>query len=320
MTIWVGEPPVAAPRAVRIPVLETHRVLQLARPGRLQPWLGPALRGLTGGRLKARACRHSVTLQLQLWKYCRGCPLRPGCAYGETIEGGDPEAADATRPVVIAPDYPCPERGRAGDRIPLRITFIGEAAAAHAAELWEALRIGGADPGLGLGQDHVLFDVLPGDRPDRTVRLELTNPRAETAQVEKVRVVFTSPLILKTRETGGPRRLITRPSLADLLRGWESLAGLLAAIGSPLPAEWLAEVAELAAGIPTIRAELTTMRQSKSSHRTHEQWDEEGITGWVEYGPLPRGLLRWLEGAGRLHVGTHRVAGAGGWQVSPPRS
>lgn len=319
MTVRAGRCAVTGPRAVRVPVLETHRVLQLARAGRLQPWLGPALRGLAGGRLKARTCRHSVALQLQHWTYCRGCPLRSGCAYGETIEGGDPEAADATRPVVIAPTYPCPERGRAGDRIRVRITFIGEEAAAHAEQVWEALRIGGADPGLGLGPDRVLFDVLPGDQPDRPVRLELTDPGAETAQVEKVRVVFTSPLVLKTRETGGRRRLITRPSLADLLRGWESLAGLLAAIGSPVPAEWLAEVVRLAARVPTISTELTVVRQFKSSHRTHEQWDEEGITGWAEYGPLPRGLMRWLEAAGRLHVGTHRVAGAGGWQVTPPR-
>ncbi len=34
-------------------VLLSERILRIARPGRLQPWLGPAIRGLTGGRLRA---------------------------------------------------------------------------------------------------------------------------------------------------------------------------------------------------------------------------------------------------------------------------
>src|SRR5438477_3298206 len=97
-------------------VCQTRRTVRLARGGRLLPWLGPALRGLTGGRLRARACRHSVAEQLTRWKHCRGCPLMAGCAYSETYEPaplpGLPLVAgwkDMARPIVIAPAFPLPE-------------------------------------------------------------------------------------------------------------------------------------------------------------------------------------------------------------------
>jgi len=33
------------------------------------------------------------------------------------------------------------------------------------------------------------------------------------------------------------------------------------------------------------------------------------------YGPVPAALAEWLAWGGRVHAGTDRVAGAGGWEV-----
>src|SRR5580704_6724988 len=74
----------------QLSILETYRVLRIARGGRLVPWLGPALRGLAGGRLRARVCRQPVGEQFGKWEHCRGCPLMSGCAYGETLEPDPP--------------------------------------------------------------------------------------------------------------------------------------------------------------------------------------------------------------------------------------
>ena len=315
-TLKASELPTTAPP---LRVLETHRVLAIARDGRLQPWLGPALRGLAGGRLKARVCRQPVLDQVTRWIRCAGCPLRTGCAYGETVEGGSPDTPDPTRPLVVAPAYPCPEIGRVGDRIPVRVTFIGSTAAAHADAFWEAVRVGGADPGLGLGEERVLFDVLPGGEPDRVEEVTLpTDPTAVPGSLPFVRVILTSPLILKPRGADGTRHLIERPTLAHLLGRWESLAELFRPSGADLPREAMAQVAALAMEVPLLRCRFELVGQVKSSHRTRERWEERGVLGWAEYGPLPAGLVPWLVWAGRLHVGNHRVAGAGGWRVEVP--
>ena len=304
----------------RLAVLESHRMLRIARGGRLQPWLGPALRGLAGGRLKAHACRHSVAEQVTRWLRCTGCALRDGCAYGETVEGEPVGAAgdgDAARPLVVAPAYPCPETGRTGDRIPVCVVFVGTAAISHADIFWEALRVGGADPGLGLGHDRVMFDIFPSDKPDLTENVELPlDPVAVPGFAPVVRVRLTSPLILKTRAGGTERYLVERPTLAQLLRPWESLAGLFRYADATLADEHVGRVRELSTGVPTLGCDFGVVGQVKASHRTNERWEEKGIVGWGEYGPVPVGLLPWLRWAGRLHVGNHRVAGAGGWEVS----
>lgn len=317
MTIGAG--------AAHLDVVETHRVLQIARGGRLLPWLGPALRGLAAGRLRARACRQPVADQLGRWLRCAGCPLMGGCAYGETVEPDPPTGVhlasgweSAARPLVIAPACPAPEVGRVGDRCPVRVVFVGPTAAAHASAFWDALRAGGADPMLGLGEDRVLFDVRPGDEPDRASAVELPlDPTAVPGTVPSVRVALTGPLILNARDsTGDRRRLIERPTFADLIRaGLRVLGPLHKCHGTALPDAAFATAKRRAGSVQTLRTEFRTVGQPKSSHRSGDRWEVRGVAGWGEYGPVPVGLLPWLRWAGRLHVGTHRVAGAGGWFV-----
>lgn len=307
----------------RLDVWETFRVLRVARGGRLVPWLGPALRGLAGGRLRARACVLPVADQLGRWARCAGCPHMTACAYGSTFEPDPPPVrlpagwADVARPLVIAPTYPCPPVAHVGDEVPVRVTFVGPAAAGHAAAFWDALRVGGADPMLGLGEDRVLFDVLPAG-PGRTEAVELpADPAAVGGVAARVRVELTGPLVLNTAgPDGGRRRLVERPGFADLVRaGLRVLGPLFRCFGSPLPEDAFGRVKGLASGVPTVGAEWRVVGQAKSSHRTGDRWEVRGVVGWAEYGPLPAGLLPWLVWAGRLHVGTHRVAGAGGWKV-----
>jgi hypothetical protein len=314
--------PPAAPRP-RLEVFETCRVLRVARGGRLLPWLGPALRGLAAGRLRARVCRQPVEDQLGRYLRCAGCPLMRGCAYGETVEPDPPAGLhlasgweSAARPLVVAPACPAPELARVGDRCPVRVVFVGPTAAGHADAFWDALRVGGADPQLGLGEDRVLFDVLPADAPDRTGAVELpTDPAVVPGMVPAVRVVLTGPLFLNAAD-GDRKRLVERPTFADLIRaGLRVLGPLHKCYGEPLPDAAFGAVKRLAEGVPTTRAAFAVVGQPKSSHRTGDRWDVRGVAGWAEYGPVPVGLLPWLRWAGRVHVGTHRVAGAGGWRI-----
>jgi hypothetical protein len=139
-----------------LPVLETMRVLRLTRPGRLLPWLGPALRGLAARRLKARVCRFPAAVQEGERRYCKGCPYIAPCAYGRTVEPDPPPGArappgqeDAVRPLVIAAAFPAPAAGVPGLGLPVRVAFIGRTAVAHADEFWAALAEAGRDPSAG---------------------------------------------------------------------------------------------------------------------------------------------------------------------------
>src|SRR5688500_6091986 len=126
-------------------VLRTAASLRLTSPGKLVPWLGPALRGLIARRFKSQVCRHAPTEQDTTWRYCKGCPHMTESPYGQTVEPDPPPDAavykgqeDAARPFVMAPQFPVPSRGEVGTRIPLHVTFIGQSATRHANSFFAA--------------------------------------------------------------------------------------------------------------------------------------------------------------------------------------
>jgi hypothetical protein len=303
-------------------VLFSTRMIRLARRGRIQPWLGPAFRGLTGGRLKAITCRQTVADQLASWSYCQGCPLQDGCAYGETFEPDPPPGVQlpqgqdqAARPIVFDPQFPLMETPDAGYTFPLRIIFIGPTAITHADDVWESLRIGGADLGLGLGEEHIPFDVLGSQIPDQREEVNLPLMPANDNALSSVGVELTSPLFLNQRD-GDKREPLLKPSFADLLRaGLRALGPLHKLYGIPLPEEVFAQVKSAAEQVQTRSSKLMEFQQGKWSHRTKERFVLRGVIGQLCFEEVPQWLIPWLEWAGRLHVGTHRVAGAGGWQL-----
>ena len=74
-------------------VLHTERVLRLTAPGRLLPWLGPALRGLAAAQFKRAVCLYSPAEQQTTRRYCKGCPHIAACPYGSTVEAEPPPGA-----------------------------------------------------------------------------------------------------------------------------------------------------------------------------------------------------------------------------------
>lgn len=303
-------------------VLSTQRTIRLARHGRLLPWLGPAFRGLTGGRLKAQVCGHSVADQLAQWVHCRGCPIMAGCQYGETFEPDPPAAIhlamgkeDPARPIVFAPQFPLPERGEAGQQFDMRIVFIGSTAIVHAADVWEMVRVGGADLGLGLGDDHIPFDVLGDPSTDVRDVFHLPLEPDGDATIQELTIRLTAPLMLMTRD--GTRKILNmQPTFGDLTRAALRILGPLHRLyGEPLPEHVFLRVKAAGESVPTVRTAFTGYTQPKWSHRTKEHFELRGIVGHATYGPVPSWLAPWLKLAGQLHVGTHRVAGAGGWHI-----
>ncbi len=304
-------------------VLETARLLRLTRPGRLLPWLGPALRGLAARRFKARVCRFPPAVQQAERLYCKGCPHIAECPYGLTVEPDPPPGArvppgqeDAVRPLVIAPAFPVPPAGRVGMELPLRVTFIGRGAAAHADAFWEALAEAGRDSGF--DPDGTTFAVGPDPGAPAAVQRDMVLPvdlSAEAGETAWVKVELISPLVLRAGGTEG-RRLVTAPTFADLLRAsLRTLGPLCRLYGRPLPDEVFRPLKDLSAAVPTRSAAFRVYEQPKWSNRTEQHGVVRGVVGTATYGPVPRVLVPWLAWGGRLHVGTYRVAGAGGWRT-----
>ncbi len=301
-------------------LLHSRRTLRLTGEGRLLPWLGPALRGLVARRFKEAVCRLSAREQ-QERPYCKGCPHMRGCPYGETLEAGPPEQAavfsgqdDGARPVVLAPYFPLPERARPGLAVPLLVTFVGAAAAAQVGPFWDAL--GEAGRAGGLGDERVGF-ALEGAGPDRWRWLDLPlGPGAVSGALPALRVELTAPLLLRRGASeGGRRTMLTNPTFADLFRaGLRALGALCRGYGVPVEADFAA-LRVASEQVPTLASDFRPFRQRKWSNRSGQGGEVLGVTGAAEFGPVPAALARWLVAAGLVHVGLHRVAGAGGWRV-----
>ena len=319
-----GSPHHHGPDGLVLPVLQAELTLCCTRGGELLPWIGPALRGLVAGRFKADMCRHSTTDRDTHWKHCTGCPHLADCPYGLTFESGPAHGSgsigqeEGLRPVAIAPAFPAPPRIAAGMPLPVRVTCIGRRAVDAFAPLTAALdEAAGA---AGIGPDHVRFAVAgticpPLPTPLRSADLPDFDG-AGGARLPEVVVELTSPLFLTRPDASGRRRPVWVPAFADLLRAALRTVGrAFREHAGPLPADFAA----LKAGAEAVRLEshnYEPFRQRRWSNRTEQRYDMEGTIGCGAYRDVPLALVPWLTWGGRLHTGTHRVAGAGGWRVT----
>lgn len=304
-------------------ILVTRRRLRIRQGGRLQPWLGPALRGLTGHFLRVASCRQPYETWSNRWKYCHGCPLMKGCAYGETYEPDPPRGVPVAagweqiaRPVVIAPDFPLPERVPAGYEFEVTVLFLGPRAQAHCDTLWQALARGGSSPYWGLGQEHVVFELGPYLLRQQ---FDVTLPEEfHEGTHHALRVCLTAPLFLRTRAER-QRQWLRQPSFADLLRaGLRALGPLYQFYGAmPLPSPLFRRLKEASQHVTTLATQFEPFDQYKTSGRGHSRVQLKGLIGEARYCGVPEGLIPWLQAAGLVHVGMHRIAGAGGWTVEP---
>ncbi len=329
--------------------------LRTARGGRLLPWIGPALRGLVAAHFKEQACRHPPRERAARWAHCAGCPHAQGCAYGQAYEPRSPSEAvrsdasgkqvrfsgqdDATRPLVVAPYFPVPERIEAGFHLPLTLTAVGPAASGSVGPLLQSLNgacsvrsaptrttpLGraGLMPSTrrGLGPDGVGFSVIGEDGGGRFESGQISaadfppRPDALPGMIPRLGIGLVSPLLLQARGDDGRRRPIERPDFGDLfLAAARTVSGLFSCYDQPLAADF-AGLKAAAREVRLIEHCYEPFRQRKWSSRSEQRFPLRGVVGGGVYRDVPLAFLPWLLWGGRLHVGPHRVAGAGGWRL-----
>jgi hypothetical protein len=302
-------------------------LIEFQSSGRLMPWLGPAVRGVVAGRFRERHCVLPLAEQAGRWRRCRGCAHLRDCDYGRIFEPDEqvlqPPAAtaasgqDVPRAVVLAPAFPAPVRAERGLRLPLSIVAIGTAARAALGEVVDVLAEAGR-AGV-FGTDRLMFAVV--ERSGAPMRLSLDaaslpdGVHGSQGVVPRVRVVLTTPLFLRDRDAAGRPVPCRAPSLHRLVRAAVDTVAAIAFMHGVAVASDSRSLVSLTRDVRTVADDWRPFDQEKHSNRSRSRFDMRGVVGEAVYADVPRAVLPWLALAGQLHVGGHRVAGAGAWRM-----
>ncbi len=288
----------------------TELALEFLSAGRLVPWLGPALRGLITRELKSRSCVFGSRgrFGIQCHRFC-AAPER--CSYGRLFEPGQ----NAPRMAVVAPYFPCPEQAEPGMSISVRIILVGQQAAGDLNCLLETLDTTGR--AVGIGPDKVRFCLRERLWKASTslAPQALVEPRDPQEVYPRVAIGLRSPLILRRKNEVGKRYTVNRPELEDFYSSAAiTLQQLFAAHGTELNAPYR-HLRQLAEGVRRCEQHYQPFRQVRWSSRSRQRFEMFGCVGGAVFTNVPAALVPWLYWGGLLHVGAHRVAGAGGWRV-----
>lgn len=299
--------------AACLPVLQVETWLTVVRGGDVFPWIGPALRGVVARQLKAETC------------VCRDATRHhEDCAYGALYEpappvgqSGDRGRREVPRSVVLAPRFPIPGRLSTDERLGLTITLTGRRASRFLELLVGA--ISRALATTGLGPDHVRFRLASQHAPFHLTLgandLADGNPRP-TGAWPRVVIEFDAPVFLSKKGDPPQHRWSAAVALGTL---WRASARTISAYfhceGTPLRADY----ASLSALADTVTDADTTgifrFEQRRFSSRSGDRYPMIGVKGRAIFRGVPQVLLPWIVWGGLLHVGEHRVAGAGRWRV-----
>ncbi len=304
--------------------------LEVISGGQLLPWLGPALRGTVGMALKNSVCR---VPRAKRGTFCGMCSHMIGCAYGETFEREVPRgSADfrpqegTPRPLVLCPYFPVAEAAQPGMEVPIRVVLVGGEAARHGPALLRVIAQCGEDAGF--GHDRVRYrlrtDSARVSEHTLTGRDLPATPGAISGVIPRLGVGLTAPLFLReespaldegARDGVRARGDVQRPEFVDLFRAaLRSVGRLFGIYDEQLEADFAALKRE-AVHVRMVDHCYEPFRQRKWSSRGESRYLLKGCVGGGVYADVPLSLLPWMLWGGRLHVGGHRVAGAGGWRL-----
>lgn len=308
-------------------VYEYHLTLRLTQAGRLLPWLGLALRGLVAGAFRDQVCVHPPEDRRDetKWLRCKGCPEMAGCAYGQLYEPDlQPGVAafrgqeDGIRPLVMAPYFPVTESGQVGLEIPVRMMIAGQKRDADVELLLATLdRVGRTN---GFGGEQVTFDLVDSGMSTGTgISLDAdalpSHSRALPGHLPRVGVGLTAPLFLRNPDKSSAKKRLDRPEFTQLFRAaMRTVSRLFALAGEPIEADF-ADLAQAADQVELEDACYEVFSQPHHSNRGNQHRSLYGVVGSGLYANVPMSLLPWMVWGGRLHVGPHRIAGAGSWRL-----
>jgi hypothetical protein len=315
--------------------------------GRLQPWLGPAIRGMLLRPLMERLCilegqdkaERLQRIQNEIEpRYCRDCNQNPNCSYGRNwepdrklidgfVRGG---MRDGLRSLTIGalPIDSSRAANLKSTRIAIRLMAAGDAAIGLLEIVLDMLEQKGKSNGLGVesirfqvdrssvsvSEDLLMYDALP-------TQLLSQSPRILNFNLE-------TPLFLKTADPNQiqsssisvKRRFASQLTFRDLLSN--SVRTVRRAINEFSDSEWgrAKNMSTFFDGVDSVTlsdSELASFTQSRISHRKDRaKWELDGFLGRTICTGVNAAYLPWLKWAGVLGIGDSRNCGAGVWKLT----
>ncbi|TVP94678.1 MAG: hypothetical protein EA381_19720 [Planctomycetaceae bacterium] len=295
--------------------------LRACGPGRLNPWMGPSLRGLLAKPLKERWCHWEPQVRDRDYRHCAGCPHQRRCDYAQLLEPGpvDPVVVgrwNAPHGLAIIPDFPVPPEAMPDGRsvaLGVMLQFLDPSAGIIDEVVHHLDRCGRQ---FGLGGDRVRFRVSRDDQPPQRwdwLSSLLGSGRelpVESVRTCSLRITTATPITLKRDGA-----VVQQPDLVDWVAGSLRLVRSLLSretsetIG--LGAERVDQYKRLAAPATNGPADWKPLNYERASNRSGDRYRVPAITGRGEYHDVPMPLARLIAVAGNLGIGQNRVCGNG---------
>lgn len=287
--------------------------------GDLVPWIGLALRGLVLQHFKDSVCEFGRKQSRVQWRQChqpgQSCPHLADCHYGRAFESPSPR-----RMLLLSPQFPAPACAVRGLSLPIRLVAVGIEINQALPALQHALQTACED-GRGLGLvTPVRFDYQTAEVADFTWDSRQLPLEDDGVRVDRLQIPLLTPLILKRRTPGRQREVCRLPSLEDLFKASAKVVQeAFKCQGQPLIADLQQLISATRSASTSPRSAIRHLEQWHRSRRAYAPRPVQAISGVLEYTHVPQAVLPWLAMAGVLHVGEHRVAGAGHWMLADSR-
>jgi len=197
--------------------------LKFLTAGKLNPWLGPAIRGMIMKPLREQLCQLPDPERSQRLKstqtdreklYCQGCRLNASCLYGRFLEPDRQVIAGRTRMgareglrgITVAPNFPICGPAEASGELRIRLLGLGENSQELLRQALLTLNRCGQESGL--GPEKVKFEVLAESLQLQqwTLRAADLPCKLEHGKVPWVKIQLETPLLLRQKSPADQAR------------------------------------------------------------------------------------------------------------------
>lgn len=304
-------------------ILEQNIKICFERHGRLMHWLGPAFRGAIAVELKEELCVRFVR-DGELPISCNGCQKQGKCLYAMLFEPpnrvGDFKSGwlEASRGVTICPQFPVSSESAIGATMDVELVVTGVAASNDIAMniLIDAIASAGANNGI--GPDRIKFSIVDeGVRRRTIITPETLTWKTCDALIPSLTLDVVTPIFFRQSSEGkSSKQAVLNPEFKHYFMGSVRLiSGLLADCGIKNDYDY-ADMSNVSKNIVMASTAYVSFVQKRWSSRSESGYDMRGVTGQAVFHNVPQCALNWLILGGKLHVGVHRVAGAGKWRIT----
>ena len=313
-----------------IPVNIKWFALQWTSSGKVNPWLGPALRGMSLYSLRRSSCLLGEDGFSEILRAtdsrtdprrCRNCGQMKSCLYGQAME---PDLKvldrpfhqgnrDGMRGVTFGAALQRELNVTVGEQSHVRILSLGPWADAIMPSVLKTLeRLGKR---RGLGPDHVRFRLSEIENAGERYSLKAGDLPAITdlnpPTIPRLKITLDSPLVAATKWGKRPPefRQIAMAAIQTVSRAVRQFSDdSFADID-------FGRLKSAAGEVESVACDWQSEKYSRSSSRQEVRWNMHSWLGTGVYKNVPAAFLPWLQWGGILGVGDSRNCGAGLWTI-----